>query len=187
MRKQLSIGVFLLLLCAGSIAAQAPETPNFSGKWVFVKSTSLYSSKILVPAETKYNAYVDDLVIEHTGPEVRFHRNFRYEYIDNKKSGKHTTIYGFERKWTFFSDGRGDENGPNVPKSVSNWKGQRLVTVFYSEPGKKGKQEKSGTIEIELADNGKTLIVWRKGFEESEESGLLNVFEQNRRDYYKLQ
>lgn len=166
--------------------AQEKALPDFSGTWLYEKSTSLSSSQLYRKKETEVSSLIDRWVISQSGLEIAIHQSLRFDLIHHK-TRDHVKALEMDRKWTVFADGRGDRHDTQNADSSTNWVKAKLVTVFYSKPDKKGEKEKIGKLEMELAKDGKTLIVSWKEFEELDYPILQQVFPQNRRDYYKLQ
>lgn len=184
-KEKFSLLVAMVLFCSLGALAQEKAQPDFTGTWLYEKSTSLHSSMLYRESRSKVYSIFDQWVITQVELEVAIHQSFRYDLIHHK-TGERVKAAEMERKWTVFADGRGDRHDTEGAESVTNWDKTKLVTTFYSKPDQKGKKSKVGMIEMMLAESGKTLVISWKGFAESDDYILRQVFPHNRRDYYKL-
>lgn len=161
MKKRTLIGIlFLMLTCAGYVAAQTKSQPNFSGTWLLDRSKSKmspYDYNPASPAADPKQKESDLMTIEHLGPKFTTTEKHITETFDD--SGALIDKNEFQlAEFTYFTDGRGEKNilGPYILRSGVTKQAGRKITTTITMDEKKGEYY---VFEFSLSKDGKELTI----------------------------
>ena len=172
MKERISIVLFLMLICAGSVSAQKNGKPDFTGVWVYDEDKSRgfrgvkpdkYS--LLYPNEKM----TETMKIEHNGSQLTVAVKRMFEFFDDagKPVRKEEVALPV---LTFYTDGRGEINSfveNETRASKTKWSGKEILVSLAPDDSLKldGKKMKPIPFTFSLSKKGKELKVSHLGEE----------------------
>lgn len=175
MKKQLCFSVFLFaLIWAMPVFAQKNDNakPNFSGTWVLdaSKNSNLGFAVLKVNSKSANSVkkMTNQLVIEHTEPEIKLIQSIVAEELDAKGNSLQKKELPFPID-VFYTDKRGEKNKTeNNEFKISNtkWDGNSVVVTYVNK-----NNENISSTRFSLSKDGQELKVWTRMFQFQESAG----------------